>query len=175
MNGAMQTLRDQAITLLLGCLMLAAATGETGHAADLMGTHGDWKAYRHVAGGTRICFAVTGTSEQLPQDDRRKPFVYITAWPNAGIKAEVSVLVGTPMQRGAEIKADIGGNSFILSPDGDRAFIGDEGDEQRFLDAMRRGRTLVVATTTAPGTTLRDTYSLTGVTAAMQAVAADCQ
>jgi invasion protein IalB len=173
--ATMPRLRNVTAALLVGLALLLAA-GTAAPAADLISTHGDWKAYRHGSGDMLLCYAVTSASEQLPPGgNRQKPHIYITAWPKAGIKTEISVLVGTVLRRGAEIKIDVGGSSFSLQPDGDRAFVVDQVEEQRLLEAMRRGKVLTVATTTAPGETMRDTYSLSGVTAAVQAAAAGCQ
>jgi hypothetical protein len=123
-----------------------------------------------------MCFAVTGASEQSPPGgDRPKPHIYVTSWPRAGIKAEISVLVGVFMRRGTEIKIEVGGNTFTLQSDGDRGFVVDAGEEQRLLEAMRRGKALTVATTSSAGDSTRDTFSLSGVTAAVQAAASGCQ
>lgn len=144
--------------------------------AELISSHGDWKAYRHGSGDTRMCFAVTSASEQVPSSsDRQKAHIYVTAWPRAGIRSEISVLVGTFMRRGTEIRADVGGRSFALQADGDRAFVVDQVEEQRLLEAMQRGKVLTVAASTGQGEILRDSYSLSGVTAAVQAATASCQ
>ncbi len=173
--GTMREQRNVIARLFVGGTLLALSGGAAS-AADLISAHGDWKAYRHGSGDTRLCFAVASANEQLPAGgDRRKPHIYVTAWPTAGIKSEISILIGVPLRRGTQIKVDISGTTFSLQPDGDRAFIVDQGEEQRLLDAMRRGRALTVSTTIGQGETMRDTYSLVGATAAVQAAASECQ
>jgi hypothetical protein len=161
-------------------ILMIAASGfvlpVTAAAAELTGTHGDWKTYRHGAGESRMCFAVATAEEASPVNGQRdKPHVYVTAWPTAGIKAEISVLLGFSLKRGAEIEVDVGGTAFTLLADDDRAFVADTGDEARLLDAMRRGRVMTVSGVSSAGLTSKDSYSLLGVTAAIQAIASDCQ
>ncbi len=158
-----------AIALVMVGSLAATATG-----AELLGTHGDWKLYRHGTGEVRMCFAVTEASDAGQAGARQKPHIYITAWPKAGIKAEISVLVGLALKQGAQIKVDVDGTRFDLFPDGDRAYVGDEDEEQKLLEAMRRGRAMTVSATSESGKPTRDSYSLSGVTAAVQAIASDC-
>jgi invasion protein IalB len=160
-------------------LLLAAGSAWTGtnsaRAAELVSTHNDWKAYRHGAGDERMCFAVSEPSEASPQGDRREsPHIYVTAWPKAGIKAEISVLVGASLNKSAEIEVSVDGNKFELFPDGDRAYVSDANDELKLLDAMRRGRSMTVTSTSAEGKQMRDTYSLLGLTAAIHSMSSGC-
>lgn len=160
-----------AVFLAMG---VAGSLPAVGVAAELLGTHGNWKTYTHGTGDGRMCFAVAESSDADPGPGRQKPYVYVTAWPKAGIKAEISVLVGVALKKGSEIEVDVDGNRFALAPDGDRAFADDASQELKLLDAMRRGRTMTVSVTSEVGKALRDTYSLTGVTAAIQELTASC-
>ena len=167
-----QTIVGLLLPLALGVVSPAAPASS----ADLVGTHGDWKVYRHGTGDERLCFAAATPSEQSPPDtERQKPYVYVTAWPKAGIKAEISALPGFILKRGAEVKVEVAGTTFTLQADGDRAFVVEVGEELKLLEAMRRSKAMTVSASSATGETARDTYSLTGVTAAVQAVATICQ
>lgn len=159
------------LPLALGLVLLADPLC----AADLLATHGDWKTYRHGTGDERMCFAVAAPSERSPPEDRQKAYIYVTAWPKAGIRAEISVLPGFVLKRGAEIRVEVAGGSFTLQADGDRAFVVDPNDEARLLEAMRRSKAMTVTASPGAGDTQRDTYSLSGVTAAIQAIATSCQ
>lgn len=160
-------------------LLLAAGSAGLGmgraRAAELVSTHSAWKAYRHGAGDQRLCFAVSEPSEAGPAGARREdPHVYVTAWPKAGIKAEISVLVGVALNKGAQIEVDVDGTQFELFPDGDRAYVSDANEELKLLDAMRRGRSMTITATSSAGQKMRDTYSLSGITAAIQSMSAGC-
>jgi hypothetical protein len=164
-----------ALIVTLSGLVLAGALGVAASAAELLGTHADWKVYRHGTGGESMCFAVTEASEANPTGgERQTPHIYVTAWPKAAIKAEISVLVGLALKTGAEINVEVDGTRFELFSDGDRAYVGDANEELRLLEAMRRGKSMTVSATSEAGKPTRDIYSLLGVTAAVQAIAADC-
>ena len=57
----------------------------------------------------------------------------------------------------------------------DRAYIADAGEEQKLIFAMRKGSTITVVGTSERGTTTTDTYSLAGISQALQAVATNCK
>jgi len=172
------TRHDKAASMVFVLLLAAGSAwtsaGSAG-AAELVSTHNDWKAYRHGAGDQRMCFAVSEPSEANPQNARKEsPHIYVTAWPKAGIKAEISVLVGVALNKSAQIQVNVDGNRFELFPDGDRAYVSDANEELKLLDAMRRGRSMTVTATSAAGQQTRDTYSLSGVTAAIQSMSSGC-
>ncbi|MEZ5856579.1 MAG: invasion associated locus B family protein [Hyphomicrobiaceae bacterium] len=144
-------------------------------AAELTGTHNDWKTYRHGNGRELMCFAVSAAQEQQPSGaGRQTPHVYVTAWPKQGVRAEISVLLGFDVKPNSDITVDVGGSSFKLFADGDRAFVGDKGDEEQLLAAMRRGLKMTIEATPAKGGSSKDVYSLSGVTASVQAITAGC-
>jgi invasion protein IalB len=169
---------DKAASMIFVLLLAAGSawtTTSSAHAAELVSTHNDWKAYRHGSGDQRVCFAVSEPSEANPQGGRREgPHIYVTAWPKAGIKAEISVLVGAALKKNDQIDVSIDGNKFELFPDGDRAYVSDANDELKLLDAMRRGRSMTITSTSATGQQMRDTYSLLGLTAAIQSMSSGC-
>jgi len=157
-------------------LLAAASMGFTpASAAELVSTHNDWKAYRHGAGDQRMCFAVSEPSEANPSNARKEgPHIYVTAWPKAGIKAEISVLVGMALNKSSQIQVNVDGNRFELFPDGDRAYVADTDEEAKLLDAMRRGRSMTITATSSGGQETRDIYSLRGLTAAVQSMTSGC-
>jgi len=160
-----------ALTTLIGSMELSPPVV----AAELVNTHGAWKSYRHGSGDQRMCFVVSEPTDSEPKDAKRQsPRIYVTAWPAAGVRAEISVLVGAALKKGAVISIDIDGTQFDLFPDGDRAYVSDANDEQKLLEAMRRGRSMVITATPATGQSTRDAYSLSGVTAAIQSIGSIC-
>jgi len=141
-----------------------------------IGTYSSWTAFTHGEGGSLLCFATAQPTKQEPAGAKRAPaFVYVSSWPKDGVKAEVSVRVGYPLRIGSEVTMAIGGSNFKLFVHGDRAYVADAEDELKLIEAMRKGATMTVVGTSERGTTTTDTYSLAGVTQALQAVAANCK
>lgn len=141
-----------------------------------IGTFSSWTAFTHGEGASLLCFATAQPTKQEPAGAKRSPaFVYVSSWPKDGVKAEVSVRVGYPLRGGSEVTMTIGTASFKLFAHGDRAYVADAGEELKLLDAMRKGATMTVVGTSERGTTTTDTYSLAGLSQALQAVATNCK
>jgi len=141
-----------------------------------VGTFSSWTAFTHGEAASLLCFATAQPTKQEPAGAKRSPaFVYVSSWPKDGVKAEVSVRVGYPLRGGSDVTMAVGNSSFKLFVHGDRAYIADAGEELKLLDAMRKGSTLTVQGTSERGTTTTDTYSLAGISQALQAVATNCK
>jgi hypothetical protein len=55
------------------------------------------------------------------------------------------------------------------------AWVENPTDEKRMIDAMKRGAEMSVTGTSSRGTLTRDNYSLSGISAALDKVAATCK
>jgi hypothetical protein len=158
--------------IVAGLISLASSA-----AADtkLVGTFSSWSFYAHEEGQTRLCFAVGSPQTVEPAGARRDPaFFYISAWPRDGVRTEVSIKFGYPLRKGSEATATIGSESFKLFTADERAYVGDPFDELKLIEAMKKGSTMVVQGTSERGTTTKDTYSLSGLSKAVQSLTSNC-
>ncbi|MGF1650487.1 MAG: invasion associated locus B family protein [Hyphomicrobiaceae bacterium] len=131
----------------------------------------DWTVYHHGAGAPEMCFAASQPKETSPRDVARgQSFFYVTSWPQDGVKAEVSMKLGFTVSAGTDVEVQIGNARFQLFGDGDSAFVKDVREELRLIEAMKRGSFMVVIARNERGTEVRDTYSLLGVTQAINAI-----
>jgi hypothetical protein len=141
-----------------------------------IGTYSSWTAFTHGDGASLLCFATAQPTKQEPAGAKRNPaFVYVSSWPKDGVKAEISVRVGYPLRVGSDVTMSVGNASFKLFVHGDRAYIADAGEELKVIEAMRKGSSMTVVGTSERGTTTTDTYSLAGISQALQAVATSCK
>ena len=141
-----------------------------------IGTFSSWTAFTHGEGTSLLCFVTAQPTKQEPAGAKRSPaFVYVSSWPKDGVKAEVSVRVGYPLKGGSDVTMEIGNASYKLFAHGDRAYIADAGEELKLIEAMRRGASMTVVGTSERGTTTTDTYSLAGITQALQAIGSNCK
>lgn len=169
----------RAVTLRAAATVAAVAlAGSMALAQNIksIGTFSSWTAFSHGDSGSLLCFATAQPTKQEPAGAKRSPaFIYVSSWPKDGVKAEVSVRVGYPLRGGSEVTLAVGSANFKLFVHGDRAYVADAGDELKLLDAMRKGSTMTVMGTSERGTTTTDTYSLAGISQALQAVATNCK
>lgn len=156
-------------------IALALAALPNVSAAQVLARHTDWTAYTHDDGTTKLCFAATQPKERQPATAKRDPpHFYITSWPKTGIKAEISIKLGYPVKKGSSVTVSIDAKAYKLFAEADRAFVADVAEEAAIVEALRKGRQLSVQATSERGTVTVDTYSLAGVTQALQAAMAAC-
>jgi hypothetical protein len=152
---------------------LAAAAKPT-----LLGQFGDWGAYTASPGGKKVCFAIAkpGSAETRPPDrPRNQPYMFISIRPAEKVSNEVSIIVGYPFKTSTEATAEVGATTFALYTQGDGAWIKNAGEEAHMVDAMRQGENVVVKGMSAHGTQSTDTYSLKGLSEALDRVAQECK
>jgi len=147
-------------------------------AATVVGTFNDWTLYSNTSAAGKICFLASTPFATEPANLKRDPaLLYISAWPSDGVKSEVSVKLGFPVKKAPDPAANIIGPtpaSFKLFAKDDRVWVADATQELKLLEAMKKSTKLTVQATSERGTAVTDTYSLAGLTAALQAFAAGC-
>ena len=101
--------------------------------------------------------------------------IYISTRPKEQVAEEVSIDIGYPFKPGSDAMAAIGTATFEMYTDKEGAFIKNASEEKRMVDAMRKGSDLVVKGTSSRGTATTDTFSLKGITQALEKVGQDCR
>jgi hypothetical protein len=138
--------------------------------------HGDWSVYAHDDASGRLCFAATPPrASDPPMATGYKPLLYVSAWPREGVRAEVSVKAASSLRPGAPGSIIVDRATFKLTAKGDRAYVLDATEELKLLDAMKKGSSVVVVVQTEQGVVGKDTYSLSGISQALQAITAACK
>lgn len=153
-----------------------AAAG--GAQPKLLGQYGDWGAYTALPGGKKICFAIakpTGSATVPPGRPRNPTYIFIATRPAEKVTNEVSVVIGYPFKPGSEASADVGSTSFALYTQQDGAWIKNAAEEAHMIDAMRAGQTVVVKGVSAKGTQSTDTFTLKGLSQALDRTAQECK
>ena len=160
-------LATTAIALLLVSQQASAATapGEE----KLIGNFTDWQAMSYDDDG-KVCSLWTNPKPA----GRREAHAFVAHRPAAQSFHEVSIRFAVPLKKDSTVSAVIGRQRFTMYVDGDSAWNPSIAEDQRMVQAMRAGAILTVTGTTATGETVRDTYSLSGFTAAHQSASRAC-
>jgi len=154
----------------------AAAAG--GAQPKLLGQYGEWGAYTASPAGKKVCFAIakpTSSVTNPPNRPRNPVYTFISTRPADKVTNEVSIIIGYPFKPGTEASADIGSTSFALYTQQDGAWIKNAADEANMVSAMRGGDTMVVKGASAKGTQTTDTFTLKGVSQALDRLAQECK
>jgi hypothetical protein len=154
----------------------AAAAG--GVQPKLLGQYGMWGAYTASPGGKKVCFALakpTASETNPPNRPRNPVYMFISTRPADKVSNEISLVVGYPFKAGTEATAQVGGSSFALYTQQDGAWIKNATEEAKMVDAMRGGDNAVIKGVSAKGTQSTDTFSLKGVSQALDRTAQECK
>jgi invasion protein IalB len=144
----------------------------------LLGQYGEWGAYTASPGGKKVCFAIakpTSAETKPPNRPRNQPYMFISTRPAEKVSNEVSIEIGYPFKSGSEASAQVGATTFALYTQGDGAWIKNMAEEAHMVDAMRSGDTVLVKGESSRGTQTTDTYTLKGLSEALDRVAHECQ
>ncbi|MDF2620984.1 MAG: hypothetical protein K0S00_3643 [Xanthobacteraceae bacterium] len=153
----------------------ASGAGAQG-APKLVGQFGDWGVYVDTSGNGKICYALSQPKSRAPAGLNRDPaYFFISTRTAENVKGEISVVMGFPLKEGTDATLTIGSASFDLYTRGTGAWVRNVAEETRLLDAMRKGRDLTVKGTSGRGNVTTDTYSLSGISAAVDRAAQECR
>mgnify|MGYP001766061140 FL=1 len=138
-------------------------------------TSGDWGVFTAHSGRSKTCYVLAKPSARAPAALKRDPaYVFISTRPAENVRNEISIIMGFAMKAGAETKAEIGGVTFDLAPQGANAWLKNLAEQERFLGALRKGAKLTVKAASAKGNVTTDTYSLSGLSDALDRLQKEC-
>lgn len=165
-----------ALALAAAAMALPAAAQES---SNRVSTETDWSVF--VEEDPRQCWIVSAPKSIRNSRDGREVAakrgdirLFVSFWPAQGKKGEVSVTGGYPYRDGSTVSMTVGSDSFEMFTDGELAWAASPDEDQKIVDAMRRGAQAVVVGESGRGTRTEDTFSLLGFTAAVEDAAARC-
>jgi Invasion associated locus B (IalB) protein len=156
----------------------AAAAVAGGTEPVLIGQFGTWGAYTASPNGKKVCFALakpTSSKTNPPNRPRDPAYAFVSTRPSEKVFNEVSVMIGYALKPGSESTLEVGGASYAMYTQGDGLWIKNAAEEERMVDAMRRAADAVVKGVSAKGTETVDTFSLKGLSQALDRIAQDCK
>lgn len=138
---------------------------------------GEWSTMRIEMSESRLCFAVTrarSVTARGAAGQARHGHVHVASWPQAGVKAEVSVRAGAALRIGVPAQIAIGSEQFTLFTKQDGAYVDNPIDELKLLEAMKKGSQMTFSAQMEEGGAVSDTFSLSGLAAALAHVTQGC-
>jgi len=155
------------------------ATAAAGGAEPtLIGQFGTWGAYTATPNGKKVCFALAkpSSSKTNPPNRPRDPaYAFVATRPAEKVVNEVSIMIGYALKPGSESTIEVGGASYAMYTQGDGLWIKNAAEEDRMVDAMRKAADATVKGVSAKGTETTDTFSLKGLSQALDKLAQDCR
>ncbi|MFP4518097.1 MAG: invasion associated locus B family protein [Oceanicaulis sp.] len=154
------------LALLAGFAAPAAA-----QAPAFQGAHTDWRVFTRGDGAQKICYALSEPTEQLPSGvDHGDVYFLVSSWADGSADEQPSFLAGYPLKPESPPRTRVGSDRWTMFVSEQEGFLEDAGDEDRLVRAMRRGASMRVEAVSLRGTATVYEFSLSGVTAALEAV-----
>jgi hypothetical protein len=156
----------------------AAAAAAGGAEPTLIGQFGSWGAYTATPSGKKVCFALAkpSASRTNPPNRPRDPaYAFVSTRPAEKVTNEVSIMIGYALKPGSESTLEVGGATYAMYTQGDGLWIKNAAEEERMVEAMRKAADVVVKGVSAKGTETTDTFSMKGLSQALDRLAQDCR
>ena len=156
----------------------AAAAAAGGAEPTLIGQFGTWGAYTATPNGKKVCFALAkpSASKTNPPNRPRDPaYAFVSTRPSEKVVNEVSIMIGYALKPGSESTLEVGGGSYAMYTQGDGLWIKNAAEEERMVEAMRKSAEVTVKGVSAKGTETTDTFSLKGLSQALDRLSQDCR
>ena len=164
--------RRLVLALLLTAHAPDVSNAQTGQ--QLLGQFTDWSAYTANGASGKVCFVISQPKSRAPEGLNRDPaYFFVSHRPGENIRNEVSVQIGFPLRPSSTVDIAVKGAPFQLVTQDQRGWSNGQ-DDSRIVEAMRGAADMTVKSTSGRGNVTTDTYSLKGVSAALDAAAGAC-
>ncbi len=163
------------ISLAAATMLVVSTAAFAQSDAKLVGEFRVWRTYV-ASTPEKMCFVASQPQDSTYSQSisgRDPAFFMVTTIPARNIQSEASTIIGYPFQEASNVTVEVDGQKFSMFTQADAAWI-EIDQEPALVDAMRRGSVMLVKGTSRRGTQTTDTYSLSGVTAALDAARQEC-
>jgi invasion protein IalB len=140
----------------------------------------DWSVFEDK--DPKECWAVSTPNETVNSKDgrvvavKRGEILFMTFYrPGAGVSGQVAFTGGYPFASGSTVNLNIGGEQFELLTEGEWAWPQSGADDGKIIASMKRGASATLTARSGRGTQTKDTFSLSGYTAAVEEAEKRCK
>jgi hypothetical protein len=130
----------------------------------------DWGTYSYQADGNRVCYALSTPTAMQPSSVNHGDIFFLVSQKPGTSAFEPQVVMGYPLRDGSQVTVNVDGRAFTMFTRGESAWVEDASQEPALVSAMRAGRSMTVSAVSARGTNTSYTYSLAGITAAVNSI-----
>lgn len=154
----------------------AAAAAGGAAKPNLVASMGDWGVYATAGGKDRTCYALAQPKDRLPAALKRDPaYLFISTRPGENVRNEVSIIMGFDVKTDkTPAEAMVGSKKFAMAAQGSHLWTQEKDDGAVLVDTLLKGSRLVVKAASARGNQTTDSYSLSGLKAALDRVQKEC-
>jgi len=159
----------------MGAALALAPLPAAAQSVRVLGDFRDWSAYAATESGEPLCFVMTKPVQTEPQPDGySQAYLYLTHRPTESVRFEFNLVSGYTFAPDSPAIASVNGQNYTLFTQSDAAWLEDPAQAENLAGSIRAGANIVVEGTTERGIKVRQTFSLSGATAASNAISGEC-
>lgn len=159
------------LTIVLTVLIAGPAAAQD----RLIGQFEKWEAFEGRIAGKKACWVASKPTETKPDGIKRDPAsILITWWPARKIRGQLKLNAGFPFRKNSRVTLKFVRTTHTLWTDGETAWAEDGKQDRAIMADMKKGKSVTVTGTSTRGTVVIDTYSLDGISAAIEAATKAC-
>jgi Invasion associated locus B (IalB) protein len=169
-----------AAALTLVAPMLVPTPTLAQESTNRVATKTDWSVFTEDK-PSKECWGVSSPKESVNTKDgksvavkRSDILLFITFRPGQAA-GEVSFTGGYTFAKDSKIDVDVGGTKYQMFSDGEWAWTSGPDDDAKLMTALKAGSEATLTAHSAKGTQTKDTFSLSGFSAAMTEAASRCK
>lgn len=154
---------------LIALLIPATASAQT-----LIGSQGQWDIYKSEQDGKSFCYLATAPIKSTGNfKSRSEPYLLVAQTPNGDV--EVNASSGFLYKSTGAATLQVDNVKFPLVTKDNQGWTKDDAADAAAVAAMKRGQSVTLKGTAKKGTEAQDIFSLTGFSAALRQMNAECQ
>lgn len=130
-----------------------------------------WGAYSYQSGKGKVCYVLSVPTQKQPGNvDHGDNFFLVSQKPGQKTSFEPQFMAGYELRPNSKVTVTIGNARFTMFTNGKSGWVENAAEEPKLVAAMRAGADMKVSATSKRGTNTSYTYSLKGISAALNAV-----
>lgn len=159
-----------ASTLTAG-MLLAYSGPAMAQTPSRIGEFNDWSAISYQSSNGKVCYAVSVPTSTAPANvNHGDNFFVVTQRRGSNVTYEPQFIAGYTLREASKVTVTIDGNSFSFFSKDNAAWTENAAQDPAIVSAMRAGSKMSIKAVSRRGTNTSYEYSLSGVTAALNAI-----
>lgn len=151
--------------------LMATAVAAQAQTPQRIGQFADWGAISYNSSGGKVCYAVSvPTAKQPANVNHGDNFFVITQRGSANVTYEPQFIAGYTLRESSKVTVNIDGTNFSFFSKDNTAWTENAAQDPQIVAAMRAGTRMTISAVSRRGTNTSYEYSLSGVTAALEAI-----
>lgn len=161
------------IALASSLFLVASAAPSLAQSATKIGQHNAWGTYSYQANTGKVCYVLTVPTDKQPATlDHGDIFFFVSQRPGQSVSYEPQFIASYDLQANSKVTVSVGDKSFTMFTRGKSAWVENAAEEPLLIAAMKGGADMKVSAKSGRGNPTNYTFSLKGISAALQSIAA---